>query len=89
MFYLGGLFALPGIEFSKLAALLAFCREANVKTVVDVVVPQGQVGLTQLKPLLPLIDVFLPNDDEARAFTGLVRSIRSAARVHAMPVQTP
>ncbi len=40
VFYLGGLFALPGIEFSKLAALLAFCREANVKTVVDVVVPQ-------------------------------------------------
>jgi sugar/nucleoside kinase (ribokinase family) len=69
--YLGGLFALPGIEFSKLAALLAFCREIRVKTVVDVVVPQGQAGLAQLKPLLPLIDVFLPNDDEARAFTGL------------------
>ncbi|MBL8270413.1 carbohydrate kinase family protein [Steroidobacter sp.] len=77
VFYLGGLFALPGIEFSKLAALLAFCREAKVKTVVDVVVPQGQAdqagqaGLSQLKALLPLIDVFLPNDDEARAFTGL------------------
>lgn len=71
VFYLGGLFALPGIEFSKLAGLLAFCREAKVKTVVDVVVPQGQAGLAQLKPLLPLIDVFLPNDDEARAFTGL------------------
>lgn len=72
VFYLGGLFALPGIEFTKLAALLAFCREAKVKTVVDVVVPQGQAGLSQLKTLLPLIDVFLPNDDEARAFTGLV-----------------
>jgi sugar/nucleoside kinase (ribokinase family) len=72
VFYLGGLFALPGIDFTKLAALLAFCREAGVKTVVDVVVPHGQAGMTQLKPLLPLIDVFLPNDDEARAFTGLV-----------------
>jgi sugar/nucleoside kinase (ribokinase family) len=71
VFYLGGLFALPGIDCSKLAGLLAFCREANVKTVVDVVVPQGQSGMAQLKPLLPLIDVFLPNDDEARAFTGL------------------
>ncbi|WP_116807188.1 carbohydrate kinase family protein [Steroidobacter cummioxidans] len=71
VFYLGGLFALPGIDFSKLAALLAFCREAQIKTVVDVVVPHGQAGLAQLKPLLPLIDVFLPNDDEARAFTGL------------------
>lgn len=71
VFYLGGLFALPGIEFSKLAALLAFCREAKVKTVVDVVVPQGQAKLAELKALLPLIDVFLPNDDEASAFTGL------------------
>jgi sugar/nucleoside kinase (ribokinase family) len=69
VFYLGGLFALPGIDFSQLAELLAFCREKNVKTVVDVVVPQGQVKLAQLQPLLPLIDVFLPNDDEARAFT--------------------
>ncbi len=72
VFYLGGLFALPGMDFTKLAALLGFCRKANVKTVVDVVVPHGQAGMAQLKPLLPLIDVFLPNDDEARAFTGLV-----------------
>jgi sugar/nucleoside kinase (ribokinase family) len=71
VFYLGGLFALPGIDFAKLAALLGACRKANVKTVVDVVVPHGQAGMAQLKPLLPLIDVFLPNDDEGRAFTGL------------------
>lgn len=72
VFYLGGLFALPGIDFGKLAGLLSFCRETKVKTVVDVVVPHGQAGMAQLKPLLPLIDVFLPNDDEARAFTGFV-----------------
>lgn len=72
VFYLGGLFALPDIDCSKLASLLSHCREANVKTVVDVVVPHGQAGMAQLNPLLPLIDVFLPNDDEARAFTGLV-----------------
>lgn len=71
VFYLGGLFALPGIDFGKLATLLSFCQEAHVKTVVDVVVPHGHAGMSQLKPLLPLIDVFLPNDDEARAFTGL------------------
>lgn len=71
VFYLGGLFALPGIDLARLAKTLAFCREAKVKTVVDVVVPHGQAGMAQLKPLLPFIDVFLPNDDEARAFTGL------------------
>src|SRR5690606_31049618 len=59
VFYLGGLFALPDIDCSKLASLLSHCREANVKTVVDVVVPHGQAGMAQLNPLLPLIDVFL------------------------------
>jgi sugar/nucleoside kinase (ribokinase family) len=71
VFYLGGLFALPGINLKKLADLLEYCRSLKVVTVVDVVVPQDLRGLTQLKPLLPLIDVFVPNDDEARAFTGV------------------
>jgi 2-dehydro-3-deoxygluconokinase len=71
VFYLGGLFALPGIDLEKLARLLEFCGEAKVATVVDVVVPQGYRGMAPLKPLLPLIDVFVPNHDEARAFTGV------------------
>jgi sugar/nucleoside kinase (ribokinase family) len=70
VFYLGGLFALPGIELEKLADLLRFCRSVNVTTVVDVVVPQDTHGMKQLIRLLPLIDVFVPNEDEARAFTG-------------------
>jgi sugar/nucleoside kinase (ribokinase family) len=71
VFYLGGLFALPGIEIGELEALLRFCREVKVTTVVDVVVPHGTCGMSKLKPLLPHIDVFVPNDDEARAFTGV------------------
>ena len=71
VFYLGGLFVLPGIDFTKLAGLLEFCRARNVKTVVDVIVPQDVRGMERLKPLLPHIDVFVPNEDEARAFTGV------------------
>jgi sugar/nucleoside kinase (ribokinase family) len=71
VFYLGGLFAMPGIDLEKLAGLLRFCRTAKVMTVVDVVVPQELRGMAQIKRLLPLIDVFVPNEDEARAFTGL------------------
>jgi len=71
VFYLGGLFALPGINLPQLADLLTFCRTVKVTTVLDVVIPQGLQGMSQLKPLLPLIDVFVPNEDEARAFTGV------------------
>ena len=71
VFYLGGLLALPGIDLERLARLLEFCGEAKVATVVDVVAPQGYRGMAPLKPLLPLIDVFVPNQDEARAFTGV------------------
>lgn len=71
VFYLGGLFGLPGIDLQKLAKLLDFCRDRKVLTVVDVIAPETLKGMAQLKPLLPLIDVFVPNEDEARAFTGL------------------
>lgn len=70
IFYLGGLFALPGVEVPQLAELLQFCRGCGVTTVLDVAVPHDQRGMSQLTGLLHLIDVFLPNEDEARAFTG-------------------
>jgi sugar/nucleoside kinase (ribokinase family) len=71
VFYLGGLFALPGVDFARLAGLLKFCRAKGVITVVDVVVPQNQQGMAELQKLLPWVDVFVPNEDEACAFTGL------------------
>jgi sugar/nucleoside kinase (ribokinase family) len=72
VFYLGGLFALPAIHPESLLDLLKFCRSAKVLTVVDVVVPRGLSGMDHLAPLLPYIDVFVPNEDEARAFTGAI-----------------
>jgi sugar/nucleoside kinase (ribokinase family) len=71
VFYLGGLFGLPGIDLKQLAGLLDFCASKEISTVVDVVAPHSLNGLAQLKALLPLIDVFVPNEDEARAFTGV------------------
>jgi sugar/nucleoside kinase (ribokinase family) len=75
VFYLGGLFVLPGLDFTKLAELLQFCRTAAVKSVVDVIVPLDVRGMERLKGLLPLIDVFVPNEDEARAFTGVTDAL--------------
>lgn len=70
IFYLGGLFALPGVDLAELADLLQFCRRCGVTTVLDVAVPHEERATAGVTDLLHLIDVFLPNEDEARAFTG-------------------
>ncbi len=68
--YLGGLFVLPGIKTGEFLSLLKFCRARGITTVVDVVLPQNWNSAAELKRLLPWIDYFLPNNDEAEAITG-------------------
>jgi sugar/nucleoside kinase (ribokinase family) len=70
VFYLGGLYAMPGIVLDELLDLLSFCRTRNVITIVDVVIPQHFTSRADLPRLLPLVDYFLPNDDEAQRMTG-------------------
>lgn len=89
VFYLGGLFVMPGIRTDELFELLAFCRREGIVTVVTVVVPQpfGQQG--DLAKLLPVIDYFLANDDEARVFTGERDPVDQAAALVASGARTP
>jgi sugar/nucleoside kinase (ribokinase family) len=75
LLYLGGLFGLPGIDFLALRSLLERCQARGIKTVVDVVTPDQSSGMDALAPLLPFIDMFVPNDDEARTLTGLTDPI--------------
>ena len=70
MFYLGGLFAMPGIVTDELLGLLVFCREQNVVTVVDVVLPTNFKRAAEMEKVLPYVDWFLPNDAEAAVLTG-------------------
>jgi sugar/nucleoside kinase (ribokinase family) len=70
VFYLGGLCVMPGLRMAELSDLLQFCRSKGVVTVVDVVIPQQFSAASELCALLPQIDYFLPNDDEARFLTG-------------------
>ena len=71
IFYLGGLFLMPAFQPEEFIDLLHFCRQQGVISVVDVVIPQNAILPGNLEPLLKAIDYFLPNDDEARALTGL------------------
>jgi sugar/nucleoside kinase (ribokinase family) len=70
VFYLGGLFAMPGIVADELRTLLAFSREHQVVTIVDVVLPTDFRGAAEMEMLLPHIDWFLPNDAEAAVLSG-------------------
>ena len=74
VFYLGGLFLMPAFKTEEFLKVLRFCRAHGVATVVDVVIPQRTKNCRRkLAPLLPFIDFFLPNDDEARVLTGRAR----------------
>lgn len=83
VFYLGGLFLMPSFRTEEFLELLKFCRAHGVTSVVDVVVPQRicefrghhendvpEICRNSLAPLLPFVDYFLPNEDEARTLTG-------------------
>ena len=88
VFYLGGLLVLPGIDMEALRGLLEFCRQEQVTTVVDVVVPQGFEAAGAVKPLLPDIDYFLPNDDEAGMITGRTDPLEQLRLLHDCGVHT-
>ena len=49
---------------------LQAARQAGVKTLLDVVLPGPGDHLAALAPVLPHMDYFFPNDDEAAAITG-------------------
>ena len=70
VFYLGGLFGLPGVKISELSELLSFCRAKGVTSVVDIIAPQQVTEFDEFKNLLPFIDYVLPNNDEAEKITG-------------------
>lgn len=43
----------------------------GAKTVLDVVTPGAGDHIAKLKPILPFVDVFLPNDAEAKLISGI------------------
>ncbi|MGD9854887.1 MAG: carbohydrate kinase family protein [Planctomycetaceae bacterium] len=77
--YVGGFGLNPQFSGENVARLFAAAREQGVLTVLDVVVGEQDVG-AMLTTVLPLTDLFLPNDDEGRAITGLDDPLAQARR---------
>ncbi len=71
----GGYLALPGLNPDALGARFQTARANGTLTVLDVVVPAGDSAaaartMAALAPVLPHVDYFLPNDEEAQRLTG-------------------
>ena len=68
--YVGGYLLFPKFEPAALAELFHFARERGIRTVLDVAGPRAEQSLESLAQVLPVTDVFLPNQDEAAVITG-------------------
>jgi sugar/nucleoside kinase (ribokinase family) len=81
VFYVGGYLLMPALEKpGTLVELFREARAAGVKTVLDVVVPGPGEHWSKLEALLAQTDIFLPNEDEAAAITGLSDPLAQARR---------
>ena len=69
--YLGGFCLMPRFAAERVAELFQLAHEANVQTVLDVVIPDPRTCQVQLHAVLPWTDIFLPNVDEGRLLSGL------------------
>jgi sugar/nucleoside kinase (ribokinase family) len=78
--YLGGYLVLPGLHSSAVVELFDAAHRAGAKTLLDVVLPgDTHAAMHDLRSILPSVDFFLPNDDEARHLTGEQDPVRQAA----------
>jgi sugar/nucleoside kinase (ribokinase family) len=81
VFYVGGYRVLPGLNQAGLSELFQLARAHGAQTVLDVVVPAGSsASLDALADVLPHVDYFLPNDEEAERLTGESEPRRQAQR---------
>lgn len=80
--YLGGYLLMPNLDQDGLIPVLEAARQAGAKTVLDVAIPGPGDHLSRLERLLPLADVFLPNNHEAELITGDKDPLRQAELFH-------
>jgi sugar/nucleoside kinase (ribokinase family) len=78
--YLGGYLVLPGLHPGAVVELFDAAHRAGAQTLLDVVLPgDTKASMDDLRTILPSVDFFLPNEDEARQLSGEQDSERQAA----------
>ncbi len=86
--YIGGYLMLLDFENRRSVEMLRTARAAGTKVVLDVVGIGGAECFDRVAMMLPETDVFLPNDDEAAALTGLDDPLEQAQRFRDAGAQT-
>jgi sugar/nucleoside kinase (ribokinase family) len=86
--HLGGLTALPGVDGAPAGALLAKARAAGAITTADCLGVRGDDPRALLAPVLPHVDLFMPNEDEALAITGASDALTAARELRALGAAT-
>lgn len=69
--YLGGYLMMPELEKPETADFLRRFQARGGKTILDLVLYGKRPYWDVIKPLLPYVDYFMPNNDEGKAVTGL------------------
>jgi sugar/nucleoside kinase (ribokinase family) len=86
--YVGGYLIMPELKQEDLAPVFAAARQAGAKVVLDVATPGKADYLSRLDKLLPHVDVFLPNQDEAELILGEKDPVRQAESFRGMGAAT-
>lgn len=69
--YVGGYLAMPAFQPEHLVKLFQEAKQLGLITALDVVIPAGPPPeIEEVSQLLPYLDLFLPNNDEAAMLTG-------------------
>ncbi|MFT3882036.1 MAG: carbohydrate kinase family protein [Gemmatales bacterium] len=86
--YVGGYLLMPNLHQDGLVQLFKKAQGLGIKTVLDVGIPGPGEYTSRLSELLPHVDVFLPNDDEAQVILGESDPRQQALRFHEMGAKT-
>ncbi len=78
--YIGGYLMLLALETQEMLELLREARKGGTQVLLDVVGVADRESFDRVALMLPQTDVFLPNDDEAAALTGLSDPAEQAQR---------
>jgi sugar/nucleoside kinase (ribokinase family) len=81
--YLGGYLVLPGLRPHAVVELFDTAHRVGAQTLLDVVLPgDTKASMDDLRQILPSVDFFLPNYDEAGQLTGEEDPERQSACFH-------